>query len=138
CKWSNQCRTYYEKQSPDTCTNELNPPLPAGGKCDPHFTCYNNYSYTFNGYGEYVLFKTSSIEIQIQLEPIESNIINNHATVIQAFVIKNANYPKVQFELFTELKLLEIRVNNRLVTLNVDVDDLYSDEYLTVAQTNDT
>ncbi|UJR16913.1 hypothetical protein I4U23_003811 [Adineta vaga] len=96
-----------------------------GAAGDPHFTTLDDFEYTFNGCGEYVLLRThplsnaTSLEIQIRTKPIQSNVQENQATAIVAFVIKNGNYSKVQFELFPELKLIDIRLNDRSIDTDI-------------------
>jgi hypothetical protein len=61
----------------------------------------------------------TSLEIQIRTKSVQSDSQVNQATAIVGFVIKNGNYSKVQFELFQELKLLEIRLNDQSLDSNV-------------------
>ncbi|CAF4397133.1 unnamed protein product, partial [Didymodactylos carnosus] len=123
CKGGGQaselCQLYFEKRPAGKCENEILP-IPAGGNGDPHFLTLDGTNYTFNGYGEYVLLNIENIlEVQVRLAPIASDELENQATSIVAFVIKNKNYARVQFELFQSLKLVEIRVNNRLIESSI-------------------
>jgi hypothetical protein len=131
------CDRYHAQRPSFQCENVLLP-VPSGGNGDPHFTTLDGLDYTFNGYGEYVLIRTNtpsnsmSLEVQIRTKPIASDSEDNQATAIIAFVIKNSNYSKVQFELFNELKSLEIRINDQSldddVFLNpstIDDDEIY-------------
>ncbi|CAF1400827.1 unnamed protein product [Didymodactylos carnosus] len=119
---SELCQLYFEKRPAGKCENEILPIL-AGGNGDSHFLTLDGTNYTFSGYGEYVLLNIENIlEVQVRLAPIASDELENQATSIVAFVIKNRNYARVQFELFQSLKLVEIRVNNRLIESN-DIND---------------
>jgi hypothetical protein len=112
------CNRYHEQRPSFQCEN-VPLPIPGGGNGDPHFTTLDGVDYTFNGYGEYVLVRTNNLsslpllEVQIRTQPIASDSSDNQATAIVAFVIKNDNYSKVQFELFNLLNLLEIRINDQ-------------------------
>jgi hypothetical protein len=113
-----ECKDYIHKRPPGRCENLL--PVPSGGKCDPHFITLNGSSYTFNGYGEYTLVKSTiaQFEIQVRLVPVNVNLSNTSeekATAIVAFVIKNGNQSRVQFELFPLQKLIQILIDNRSV-----------------------
>lgn len=112
------CDRYHEQRPSFSCEN-IPLPIPGGGNGDPHFTTLDGFDYTFNGYGEYVLVRTNtlsslpSVEVQIRAQPIASSSSDNQATAIVAFVIRNSNYSKIQFELFNVLHLLEIRINDQ-------------------------
>lgn len=136
------CQKYMDKRPPGRCENLL--PAPAGGNGDPHFTTLNGSAYTFNGYGEYTLIKSKveEFEVQVRLAPVNensSNISENNATSIIAFVIKNGNQSRVQFELFPVQKLLEILVDDRTVEYTPMTEDdfkymstsrlIYSDDH---------
>ncbi|CAF4072148.1 unnamed protein product [Rotaria sordida] len=127
------CQLYHQQRPSFECEN-VPLPIPGGGNGDPHFTTLDGIDYTFNGYGEYVLLRThnlptsASLEIQIRTKPVQSDSENDEATVIVGFVIKNGNYSKIQFELFNELKLLEIRLNDQ---------PLESDVFLNPSTTDD-
>ncbi|CAF4646519.1 unnamed protein product, partial [Rotaria magnacalcarata] len=78
----------------------------------------NGGSYTFNGYGEYTLIKSTvaQFEVQVRLAPVNANSpspSSDNATAIVAFVIRNGNQSLVQFEMFRIQKMIEIRVNGR-------------------------
>ncbi|CAF1038779.1 unnamed protein product [Rotaria magnacalcarata] len=145
-----RCKQYMNKRPPGRCENLL--PLPAGGNGDPHFTTLNGGSYTFNGYGEYTLIKSTvaQFEVQVRLAPVNANSpspSSDNATAIVAFVIRNGNQSLVQFEMFRIQKMIEIRVNGRtieytpLTTENIEFFTtsqlIYSDDHqLNIRQTS--
>lgn len=113
-----ECKQYMDKRSPGRCENLL--PVPVGGNGDPHFTTLNGSSYTFNGYSEYTLIKSTVAQLEVQLRLVSvnmtaSNTSEDKATAIVAFVIKNGNQSRVQFELFPLQKLIQILIDNRAV-----------------------
>ena len=118
------CDIYYQQRPSFQCEN-VPLPFPSGGNGDPHFSTLDGVEYTFNGFGEYVLIRTdsfsglSSMEIQIRTKPVTTDSEENHATAIVAFVIKNGNYSKIQFELFSQLRVLEVRINDQLLDNDV-------------------
>jgi hypothetical protein len=127
------CNLFHQQRPSFDCEN-VPLPVPSGGNGDPHFTTLDGVNYTFNGYGEYVLLRThtlpasTSLEVQIRTKSVQSDSENNHATAIVAFVIKNGNYSKVQFELFNELKFLEIRLNDQPLENNVFLNPSMADD----------
>ncbi|CAF3871380.1 unnamed protein product [Rotaria sp. Silwood2] len=91
---------------------------------DPHFSTLDGNFYTFNGHGEYTLLKSidKQFEIQVRLTQLRNESANSasiqsmeNATAITAFVIRNEDQPRVQFELFPKLRLIEIRVDEKLL-----------------------
>ncbi len=113
-----KCKQYMDKRPPGRCENLL--PVPSGGNGDPHFTTLNGSSYTFNGYGEYTLIKSTVAQFEVQVRLVlvnvnSSNKCEEKATAIVAFVIKNGNQSRVQFELFPLQKLIQILIDNRAV-----------------------
>ncbi|CAF3365935.1 unnamed protein product [Rotaria socialis] len=128
------CNKFHQQRPSFECEN-VPLPVPSGGNGDPHFTTLDGIDYTFNGYGEYVLLRThtlpisTSLEIQIRTKSVKSDSEDNQATAIVAFVIKNGNYSKVQFELFDQLKLLELRLNNHTLDSDVFLRPSNNDDY---------
>lgn len=55
---------------------------------DPHFTTLDNYTYTFNGLGEYVLLR-SSAEINVEFQGRTTEAPDSNATVFSAFAIQH-------------------------------------------------
>ena len=127
------CKLYHQQRPSFDCEN-VPLPVPSGGNGDPHFTTLDGIDYTFNGYGEYVLLRTynlpssTSLEIQIRTKSVQSDSEDNQATAIVGFVIKNGNYSKIQFELFDELNLLEIRLNNHPLENDVFLNPSTADD----------
>jgi len=96
CKFSNNCDKYYDKRPSDN-GSRWRPPTPSGGRGDPHFLTHDQLSYTFNGYGEYVLFAIDSINftVQVRIQPLGLT----KATVLKGIAIKGNNIDKIQIEL---------------------------------------
>ncbi len=118
------CAQYmrYRPTGAGTCIHFI--PLPVVAHGDPHFSTLKGDSYTFNGHGEYTLLKSidGNFEIQVRLARLINESANpvlissmDNATAILAFVIHNEDQPRVQFELFSKLRLLEIRVDDKLL-----------------------
>ncbi|CAF0966865.1 unnamed protein product [Rotaria sp. Silwood1] len=113
------CQHYIRYRPSGTCVNLI--PIQTGGKGDPHFSTLDGNSYTFNGHGEYTLLKSidKQFEIQVRLAPLVNESVSptsmNNATAIIAFVIRNEDQPRVQFELFPKLRLIEIRIDEKLL-----------------------
>jgi hypothetical protein len=115
---SKSCEEYHRQRPSFQCEN-VPLPIPSGANGDTHFTTLDGVDYTFNGYGEYVLLRTTDLEIQIRTKSVQSDSNNHPATAIVGFVIKNDNYSKIQFELFPKLKLLDIRLNDKSIDNNL-------------------
>ncbi|CAF3513007.1 unnamed protein product [Rotaria sp. Silwood1] len=126
------CQQYIRYRPSGTCVNLI--PIPTGGRGDPHFSTFDGNSYTFNGHGEYILLKSidGQFEIQVRLAPLVNESVSpvsmNNATAIIAFVIRNEDQPRVQFELFSKLRLIEIRVDEKLLEFTplTEQDELLS------------
>ncbi|CAF3662780.1 unnamed protein product [Adineta steineri] len=127
------CNVYHRQRPSFECEN-VPLPVPSGGNGDPHFTTLDGVDYTFNGYGEYVLLRThtlpisKSLEVQIRTKSVQSDSEDNQATSIVGFVIKNGNYSKVQFELYNQLKFLEVRLNDQPLESNVFLNPSMADD----------
>ena len=55
---------------------------------DPHFTTLDNYTYTFNGIGEYVLLRSAG-EVNVEFQGRTAVAPNSNATVFSAFAIQH-------------------------------------------------
>ena len=116
-KFTGGCEDYMKYRPPG---NSVDLPLSqAVGRGDPHFTILNGQSYTFNGHGEYVLLKVSTISLQIQIRlakmAAESTNNSDTATAIIAFVAQAQNHSKVQFDLISQSQTVDIRIDGRLL-----------------------
>ena len=147
-----KCQLYMDKRPSGRCENLL--PVPVGGNGDPHFKTLGGSSYTFNGHGEYTLIKSTvaQLDVQVRLAPIAINSISSlddKATAIVAFAIKNGNQSRVQFELFPSQKLLQIFVDERPLDYTLLAEEdfkflstsqlIYSDDHqFRIQQTNGT
>ncbi|XP_071491471.1 protein mesh-like [Diadema antillarum] len=57
----------YGLRRPSQVCNDYEVPMPAGGTGDPHFTTFDELSYTFNGYGEFTLLEALQGEFVLQV-----------------------------------------------------------------------
>ena len=74
----------------------------ARGFGDPHLVTLDEYKYTFNGKGEFILVETADKEVTIQVRMVEAqtqNLTISSGTVFGAFVAKQSDSATVQFEL---------------------------------------
>ena len=55
---------------------------------DPHFTTLDNFTYTFNGIGEYVLLRAEG-EVNIEFQGRTALVPSSNATVFSAFAIQH-------------------------------------------------
>jgi len=55
---------------------------------DPHFTTLDDFTYTFNGIGEYVLLRAAG-EINAELQGRTVLVPSSNATVFSAFAIRH-------------------------------------------------
>ncbi|CAG0917536.1 unnamed protein product [Notodromas monacha] len=92
---SSTCAMFYEKR-PANCGQGYEPPVVGGGGLgDPHFMTLDGVSYTFNGFGEYQLIRTSDCVVQVRLgtTPMIST-----ATAVKAVAMSCGTQPSVQVE----------------------------------------
>ncbi|XP_065884099.1 mucin-like protein isoform X2 [Dysidea avara] len=82
------CKFYHERRPPNDCTGYV-PQRRAWAGGDPHITTLDGRRYTFNGWGEYVLLRTTSSDFKFQgrTQPPA----NSTATIFSAFVLQEAN-----------------------------------------------
>ena len=55
---------------------------------DPHFTTLDDFTYTFNGIGEYVLLRTMG-EVNVEFQGRTALVRSSNATVFSAFAIQH-------------------------------------------------
>ena len=55
---------------------------------DPHFTTLDDFTYTFNGLGEYVLLRAAG-EINVEFQARTALVPSSNATVFSAFTIQH-------------------------------------------------
>ena len=114
CILSNNCDLFYEKRPSDN-GSLWRPPVFGGGAGDPHFTTFDGLEYTFNGYGEYILFeiKEINLRVNVQLEPIiAENGNKTRGTVFTGIAIKG-----------NELDDIEIKIENRDLLIKINGKD---------------
>ena len=69
---------------------------------DPHIVTFDQFTYTFNGKGEFVLIETDddSFTLQARMVPaVDANNNNVAATVFSAVICKQINSQTIQFQL---------------------------------------
>ncbi|XP_033727091.1 protein mesh-like isoform X2 [Pecten maximus] len=106
---SSECFGFYQRRTPGNCNGYV-PNIPAQNFGDPHFMTPDGLSYTFNGVGEFTLFRTTSKSFiaQVRMQSVENNGING--SVITSFVAKAVNMSDT-----IEVKLNSIRAFDILV-----------------------
>ena len=57
---------------------------------DPHFTTLDEFTYTFNGIGEYVLLRAMG-EVNVEFQGRTALVPSSNATVFSAFAIRHEN-----------------------------------------------
>ncbi len=75
---SPDCNLYYEVRRSRDSTGYDNS-YPGGGGGDPHFITMDNFEYTFNGHGEFILVQGAgvgeiSFQVQVRMEPMPSQV----------------------------------------------------------------
>ncbi|XP_071806166.1 sushi domain-containing protein 2-like [Asterias amurensis] len=89
---------YYQRARPTRDCKDYKPVRPAIVYGDPHFVTFDNMSYTFNGYGEYVLLKTkdATTKTEFRMEGRFERVMNSegnavNATVLTTLAIRESN-----------------------------------------------
>ncbi|KAJ8038622.1 Sushi domain-containing protein 2 [Holothuria leucospilota] len=95
CRWSNNCDTYYAFRPSHDCT-DYDPPTSTRGTGDPHFISLDGNKFTFNGAGEFLLFKSSlfNVTFQTRMEVIPGT----NASVHSAFVLTSNSSDQIQIQ----------------------------------------
>uniref|UniRef100_A0A1X7TZR4 EGF-like domain-containing protein n=2 Tax=Amphimedon queenslandica TaxID=400682 RepID=A0A1X7TZR4_AMPQE len=97
CKGSmTNCNEYYKRRPSDNGTAYV-PPIPAWTIGDPHIITLDQYKYTFNGKGEFILIETDDESFTLQGRMMETQ--NGTASVFTAVVAKTNDSSGVQFEI---------------------------------------
>jgi len=55
---------------------------------DPHFTTLDNFTYTFNGIGEYVLLRAMG-EVNVEFQGRTALVSSSNATMFSAFAMQH-------------------------------------------------
>lgn len=117
CFLSDNCKFYYEKRPSDDGAR-WTPPIPAVISGDPHLITLDGLSYTFNGYGEFILLEIDDVDftVQVRMSPF-TNLQGTQVsgTVISSIAIKS-RLDTVQFDI-TRLGQVDILLNGRLLTI---------------------
>ena len=88
---------------------------------DPHMQTIDGLTYTFNGYGEYVLLHSqeNSLSVQARLALLEPSDTDFNATVISAVVVVQGSAQPVQVER-RDNGSVAIYVNGSLISLSTE------------------
>ena len=122
----NGCEHYMRYRPPGRCQNCH--PMSTDRINDLPFSTFSRHSYTSYNQGEYVLFKKSTIPLEIQIRiaslTSEFSLFNvNEMMGIVAFVIQSGDKSRVQFELDSRYKSLRIRIGERILNLSLVKED---------------
>ena len=101
---------------------------------DPHIVTLDQFTYTFNGKGEFVLIETDddSFTLQARMVPaVDGNNNNVAATVFSAIVCKQINSQTIQFQLDSNKGLVAL-----VDGVEIDLDELKSQEFDNVTVTD--
>ncbi|XP_060075248.1 sushi domain-containing protein 2-like [Ylistrum balloti] len=110
---SSECFEFYHRRTPGNC-NAYVPNIPAQNFGDPHFVTPDGLSYTFNGAGEYILFRTTTNTFiaQVRMQPLQNN--GAQGSVITAFVAKAMNSTGPVEVRLNSIRAFDILVNGLL------------------------
>uniref|UniRef100_A0A914PBJ6 Uncharacterized protein n=1 Tax=Panagrolaimus davidi TaxID=227884 RepID=A0A914PBJ6_9BILA len=92
------CGRYSDKRACDSGINYI-PPGIALGIGDPHFHTFDDFFYTFNGFGEFWILENSTsqpLAVQARMEPL--NLASQKATIFSGFVFSAPNSAKIQIQ----------------------------------------
>uniref|UniRef100_A0A914QCC9 Uncharacterized protein n=1 Tax=Panagrolaimus davidi TaxID=227884 RepID=A0A914QCC9_9BILA len=92
------CGRYNDKRLCDSGVNYI-PPGIALGIGDPHFHTFDDFFYTFNGFGEFWILENSTsqpLAVQARMEPL--NVASQKATIFSGFVFSAPNSAKIQIQ----------------------------------------
>ncbi|XP_062578222.1 mucin-like protein [Saccostrea cucullata] len=118
------CQGFLERRP--VCTFDNFVASGAGGALgDPHLTTLDGLSFTFNGHGEFVLLRTSEVEVQGRFSPLEKDGVKS-ATYISSIAGKQSSpsSDKIEIRLNSANDGAEILKNGNLQNpdLSSDVD----------------
>ncbi|KAH9509854.1 hypothetical protein Btru_045434 [Bulinus truncatus] len=119
CKESNSAMCgRFHTISPDAQCTYMIPFIPASVFGDPHFITLDNFTYTMNGWGEYVMMNARTDRAE------SSNGTKLNATVFTAFAAKEDRYPSFQVKLAANRTCvtLIIHLEVRSLVINIEVD----------------
>ncbi|XP_069105595.1 sushi domain-containing protein 2-like [Argopecten irradians] len=105
-----ECYEFYQRRKTRNC-KEFVPNILAQNFGDPHFVTPDGLTYTFNGVGEFVLFRTKSktFETQVRMQPFIANN-DKRGSLITSIVLKAINVSDT-----VEIKLNSIRTFDILI-----------------------
>ncbi|XP_053372966.1 uncharacterized protein LOC123561091 [Mercenaria mercenaria] len=94
CDYSNNCNVYYEVRPRTQGCYFRSLFRFGGGFGDPHISTLDGVTYTFNGYGEYILLRITSADFEIQSRTErakKSDGSDSEATIFTAFVVQSSD-----------------------------------------------
>ncbi|XP_053372974.1 uncharacterized protein LOC123561094 [Mercenaria mercenaria] len=112
CDYSNNCNFYYEVRPRTQGCYFRSLFRFGGGFGDPHISTLDGVTYTFNGYGEYILLRITSADFEIQSRTErakKSDGSDSEATIFTAFVIQSSDV------------WLQVELNNEKTGINLFV-----------------
>ncbi|XP_064595157.1 mucin-like protein isoform X2 [Liolophura sinensis] len=112
CEDSHTCHKFYEVFPSDDCSG-YQPPTQGISWGDPHVTTFHGTEYTFNGLGEFVLWKTDSLEIQCRTARAQGSSDVN-ATEYVAFAMKADDSSNIEVRYKNASHPMEIAVDGKV------------------------
>ncbi|XP_071948198.1 uncharacterized protein [Antedon mediterranea] len=111
----------YEEQRPEASFIRYRPPRTSFTRGDPHMTTLDNYDYTFNGHGEFVLEEVDLgdgrvfiVQSRMETPQFDSNS-DIKATIFTSFVGAIDDGTRVEIRLTSDSLDIEILVNGTLI-----------------------